>query len=1182
MQNNKLKTQGSLSNRLMIKVKQNISRSTNMKIDFEDPHFFKHFILSEKFQNKFVSITDSLIDHTFNQKVYVISGTPGVGKSTFALLITRLLSNENKQNLLKIIDQQKHNASKKFIKNYNLIKALTYLPVFLHGDEGEIEDAFYMALKSSFDYLGYEKEFEEVSQSSSVRALEIIDHWESHYPHKYNEMKSFIQAKCEDYKVFLKSLKYNKRNAQKLFAQAYKQITGGASMTSYRHGQVIDLYQNALTVLKKKKINGIFIVYDEFGKYLERGVKQPSAFDLQFLQDMAESCNKSSGMHLLLITHLPISQYAVYLPTTVQKEWTKIEGRFYQMSFNSSYESSYTVLGSVFESNIQKQSKVFWQKLKVFVDQWILQNKSTGCFPDLYRVQKITQVVMGCYPLHPSVLSLLPLLSEKVAQNERTLFSFLTQNEEFSLNWFLKRNTLLDSDMHFIGPYELYFYFKNTIASDIGIGGTYRIELMASEVLNSLDISQICEKNIIALLAIAKVINNKSIIKITHSSLKSLLYGLHKDIEINKAIKYLQQNKQIIFDKVRNELVLFEGSSIDLKEEINKVKQGHLTTSGYVHLLKKHFGLSFVIPKKYNFANGITRYYRENIISLEELEELEKLEEKNSSVDYAKEDGRVYYVIAFTNADISKIKNKLCNIYLKSCLFITINRPLEIESELLELQAIESLYSQKEMLTSGPLVKKELDHYRQTVRDIIKKSLKKLYSNTQRDVSGFYQGKCLNDHITQSVEISDLVSHICEKEYNKYPLFYNEMINKHKASTPVIQGRIRLMQAFDRCHLKRYGIQGGGPEFALYKALLRSNAFEFKETSDKSKLFLGFKKESVLIPLFEDFCHYLKASEKSPILIADLMDRWRRPPFGLRLPLIPLYLNLFSRMVSSPISFFHNGVFVGKIDLELFENLMKQPKKYSLRMIHLDDEKLCYLKQLVEVFSKPIPYFQPLTELNFISVAKVISQFYSLVPVYTRRHKNLTTRQKKLVAVLDVFRQPETFILEDLPQVYTQKAYMHLNRNEKNIFLNNLANDLEQIFSLYVHLIERIAQLQKNALLKLKVISGSKAFDEVKQGSPLALYWKTLLNEFSDEIVSFPYSENTLMFVNRILQLSKDASNQLVVESLADALTRVHPKSWSEKGESLFQLNLQRAVSEIEQIYYWKLGAFGDLDGLGV
>ena len=40
--------------------------------------------------------------------------------------------------------------------------------------------------------------------------------------------------------------------------------------------------------------------------------------------------------------------------------------------------------------------------------------------------------VMGCYPLHPISTFILPRLSEKVAQNERTLFTFLSSDKHLS------------------------------------------------------------------------------------------------------------------------------------------------------------------------------------------------------------------------------------------------------------------------------------------------------------------------------------------------------------------------------------------------------------------------------------------------------------------------------------------------------------------------------------------------------------------------------------------------------------------------------------------------------------------------------------------------------------------------------------------------------------------------------
>ena len=183
---------------------------------------------------------------------------------------------------------------------------------------------------------------------------------------------------------------------------------------------------------------------------------------------------------------------------------------------------------------------------------------------------------------------------------------------------------------------------------------------------------------------------------------------------------------------------------------------------------------------------------------------------------------------------------------------------------------------------------------------------------------------------------------------------------------------------------------------------------------------------------------------------------------------------------------------------------------------------------------------------------------------------SLNTTQKKLIAILDVFKQPETFILEHLPQVYTSKSFNELSVKDLKSYLSQLQEDLNSLFVIYINLIKRLASYQKDALLKFKTISDCTDFNKIEPQASLSKYWKAALNALSDEVLTFPFNEKTLMLVNRINQMNENASNQFVVENIADALTGANPKSWSEKGESLFELNIRSAILEIEQIIYLK------------
>lgn len=1146
---------------IFVKIKRNFSRSSNLKIDFSNRSNIKNIVLSDKLQRAFVDVVAPMSDDNSNQRVHVLAGTPGTGKSTFALFTAHNLTANSKTKVTATVKKQRHVASPDFRKAWSAVRGVNYLPVFLNGDEGEIEDAFYSALNSAFVAHGWQKEFEQLSMHCSVRAVAIINGWQKNYPDKHKELQNFIAAQAVgSFQKFMRALRQNRRYAQKLFVEAYRQITGGASVGSYRHGQVVTLYRDAVKFLRETKgLDGIFIIYDEFGKYLERGVRQPHDFDLHFLQDMAESCNKSSNLHIhmLLITHLPVSQYTAQLPNTIQQEWKKIEGRFQQSSFNSGYESSYTLIAAVFASDIKQHSKKLWKRLSALTHKWQMHNKTSGNLAAACACA--VETLSNCYPLHPSVFALLPLLSEKVAQHERTLFSFLTRNEEFSLPRFLEKTALSENNLHFMRPYDLYCYFRPLIASDVGIGGACKIAIVADGVLNSLDHEQACAQDIVALLGIAAIINNRSLLRVNATSLVALLWGLHASQDIDDTLEFLQKNKMIVFDKIKTEFSLFEGSPVDLREELNKIRQKSLTTDGYTKILRDNFQVNFVVPKKYNFNNGITRFFREQLLSLEELAA------SKYRVDYSKEDGRVFYIVPFNNEEVLRIKDYCQQASLASALFVVADKAVEITSELLGLQAVMQLYSHKELLATGTMVRKELDHYRDTARELIKKALRCVRSNLHMGVSVFYRGECLEEGVKTMARLAQLASQVCADEYSSYPRFYNEMINKHRASNPIIQGRIRFVEA---CHHNfaqpRFGINGGGPEFAMYQALTRTNSFVAKGSERGRTLKAG----SALLPLFKDFCAYLQKSEQSLLSMFELIEHWQKPPFGVRLSLIPIYLNIFSKMLPSPLSFFYEGLYVSKIDTDMFEALIKQPKKYSLRMVTIDTQKRSYLHELANKFAAHLPDALSVDKsaLDFIAVAKIITKFYALIPNYARRHPSLTTREKQLVTALDSFRQPENFILVELPVLYSKKPFSDLTIQEQSLFLQKLEHDIASLFGCYVELIKRLAQRQKLALQKLQHSSGTVVVEKITRGAPLATYWPRVLRSFPEDVLLFPFSTVTTRFVNRTTQLGSDASNQQVVENIADALTGANPKNWSEKGETLFNFNLRRTLAEIEEI----------------
>ncbi|WP_415306355.1 hypothetical protein, partial [Clostridium perfringens] len=82
----------------------------------------------------------------------------------------------------------------------------------------------------------------------------------------------------------------------------------------------------------------IFMVFDEFSKFIEASTDRNNAKDMKVLQDIAELCNrtKENQIHLACITHKSINEYISKIPSNKIDMWRAIEGRFKEIYFTTS------------------------------------------------------------------------------------------------------------------------------------------------------------------------------------------------------------------------------------------------------------------------------------------------------------------------------------------------------------------------------------------------------------------------------------------------------------------------------------------------------------------------------------------------------------------------------------------------------------------------------------------------------------------------------------------------------------------------------------------------------------------------------------------------------------------------------------------------------------------------------
>jgi hypothetical protein len=208
---------------------------------------------------------------------------------------------------------------------------------------------------------------------------------------------------------------------------------------------------------RSKGFESIALIWDEFGRHLEGLVTSGRAEELAILQQLAEFVSRVGGSRvtLTLLLHQGFFQYAGTLSQAKRYEWKKIEGRFASIQYVDDSLEIYRLLAElVAAERSNPPANVSAQPfLKVAQRALML-----GLFRAFKDPSALAGVLEQVHPLDPAVLHMLPRLSTRVAQSERTMFTFLQSVD-------LKRPVTLS---------ELYDFFIPAMRADTALGGTYR------------------------------------------------------------------------------------------------------------------------------------------------------------------------------------------------------------------------------------------------------------------------------------------------------------------------------------------------------------------------------------------------------------------------------------------------------------------------------------------------------------------------------------------------------------------------------------------------------------------------------------------------------------------------------------------------------------------------------------
>lgn len=693
--------------------------------------------------------------------------------------------------------------------------------------------------------------------------------------------------------------------------------------------QAIELLQEVKKKAKDANRDRIIIIWDEFGRHLESLLAEGRPAALIEIQMVAEFASRSKDlpMTLGLLLHQGLFNYASNMPQSVRTELKKIEGRFQTIQYIDDSKEIYRLIAEVVSSGSN-----FKKTLDSSISHAAQECKKIGLFLD-FTVTELEELLSQAFPLEPVTLYLLPRLSARVAQNERTLFNFL-YNSELSGP---------------IGPEDLYDFFSPAMKSDMAVGGTYRQWLETQSALSKAN-----DKDEVRALKIACLLGLGISGERSRASSGLLLFslrGYNIDNDEKAIVNNLIDRKLLIHRKYSDEISVWHGTDIDLRGKLEEEKLRHRKQLNLLEFLSKEALPSPWRPLEHNDNYSIHRYLSCEYHTLETLKSYLDFKLELESIPVGT-DGKVLYLLS-ENSDQLKDAEKAVRDCLKNERVIVAipQEPLPLLEAALEVWCLSQMLVDSDLIGSDPLITPELQQMSDDARGHLQRLLERVVIPGQRGPRWFYRGQEFKAENPRNLRRQ--LSKIMDTVFGQTPKINNEMIVRHKPSAIVVNSRKKLLLGIlERSGQENLGIVGNFPDASMFRTVLLHTKLYHKGEDGRWGYALPSKLDDLrLRAVWEKLQNFLTNPGDGPKNLKNFFEELMEPPFGLRAGLIPILFAAGLKAFPSPLSLRRNGDYVTDILPSEIEQLCREPGQYWLEILDLDQDRINYLRGLLKIFS---------------------------------------------------------------------------------------------------------------------------------------------------------------------------------------------------------------------------------------
>lgn len=794
----------------------------------------------------------------------------------------------------------------------------------------------------------------------------------------------------------------------------------------------------------------LVIEIDEFGKFLEYASNNEPEKELYFIQQLAEFVNNSDNNIVLFTTvHQNFDAYAIHLESSQRQEWTKVKGRFKEITFNEPVEQLLLLASEYIE---EKQSTLKKEK-EINELVGILSDSKAFSINEDY----IKSIAKKLYPLDSISAYVLTLSLQKYGQNERSLFSFLESTDHTGL---YQHSILNDSFYSIAEVYDFlihnYFSFLNSRYNlDFSAWKSIRMSLEKVESLfdeNLIDYEKLIKT--IGLLSIfaqaGSYINREFLIKYSQKSL-----GIKN---ADKLIEDLEIKKVILYRNYNNRYILFEGTDLDIPTALYEAGNKLDDITDVVTLLNKNYSLAPVLAKRAMFETGTPRLFEYKISS-----------QPISTKPVGDVDGFINLV--FNEKDILKDIKNASSTNQEAILYCYYLKSKEIKDLLFEIEKTRKVIEEN---PDDKVAVTELKNIILHQCNLLNHKILNSFFGENASVLWVFNGE--QKELRTQKEFNAFLSEICQTIYNKTPYFNNELVNKHKISTSIHTAKRNYFKALaNEWDVPQLGFHTDKfpPEKTIYLSLLANNGI--KLCNDESSSIIEPHNENRFYDLWLASVEFLDSAKFSKRKVTEFVETLSNKPFKLKQGFIDFWIPTFLFIKRDEYALFNEGIYTPVINEDILERLAKIPEDFEVKSFALEGVKLDIFNSYRKFLN--IDLNQNGNAQTFIETIKPFLVFYRGLPEYSKQTKRLSKESISIREAIANSKDPEQSFFEDFPTALGYSvSKIQKDRTELQHFIIQLQDSIKEVRNSFDELVNRF-----ETFLQDKYFDEPLAFEQYKK-----------------------------------------------------------------------------------------------------